>query len=351
MDKDARTRSHGIQDANLRELLGVLEEFISCIDAYTIDGPDGSRIFSGPHGAVELSAVHVRLYGLIGSALADEAPVPSERSDPDFVARRTVAGVPMYQAGGRYGLSGAIGHVFDVIDYSPRRAKSATQANRYRVDDIFSRQDLEQLRSGKNVIEHYLQRNRTDTSPPTPVPYGAPVRSRYRFQKSGDRWNIVFDDECGSFSHSVGLERICILLQQPGVEVPVQDLLRSDQFSGDELADRQAQEECQRRIEMLEEELGDTENPAKIAEAKDELSALRAVQKEIRGRHRRVRRLGDKVGAAANKVGRSIERSLTKLEGAGLKKCAIHLRAAIHSPGSRAPSYKPADADLPDWEF
>lgn len=176
------------------------------------------------------------------------------------------------------------------------------------------------------------------------------TQSPNRFLKKGRVWHISFGKESGSLPHSVGLQRIKMLIERQGQEVRVEVLVdRKTLFRGDPASDNQAMRESKERRNQLRAMVESECDPFQVAEAREELEKIERHLSQSTGLRGKARKLGDEGKAAASSVGKSIERALVMIGQEGLRALADHLREAIVQPAGMSPAYRPTRQV--DWMF
>lgn len=176
-------------------------------------------------------------------------------------------------------------------------------------------------------------------------PQGAPESiDSYSFARLNDTWQIRFQSEAGSFRDLVGLRRIHLLLEKQGKEVQVENLIgKPDLSRGDRIHDRRSikdLEETEARLLALVEDVG--ANPLEVEVAREDLQEVQAELRSARGPTGKGRRTGDQAKAAADAVGRSMDRAIIVVSKA-MPKFAEHLRWSMVQPNSMSPAYRPPE--------
>ncbi len=219
--------------------------------------------------------------------------------------------------------------------------------------------------------------NRPTCSTPTPwadlaraaaAELAAPPASRAAtgeaFRRDGATWTLRFDGRTVHLPHTKGLADLHRLLQRPGTEVAVVDLLGSASYDGeaggsvsadarlggDDMLDAEARARYRDHLEALDEQidtaaaLGDD---ARAAALDTERQALIDQLKAATGLGGRSRRLGDNAERARKSVTNRIRNTLKKIE-------AVHPALAAHLDGAVATGsacvYRPGP-EAPHWEL
>jgi tetratricopeptide (TPR) repeat protein len=194
-------------------------------------------------------------------------------------------------------------------------------------------------------------------APPAP-------RAAAAFRRDGATWTLRFDGRTVHLPHTKGLADLHRLLQQPGIEVPVVELLGSASYDseaggsvsvdarlgGDDVLDAEARARYRDHLEALDEQidtaaaLGDD---ARAAALDTERQALIDQLKAATGLGGRSRRLGDNAERARKSVTNRIRNTLKKIE-------AVHAALAEHLQGAVATGsacvYRPGP-EAPRWEL
>lgn len=192
--------------------------------------------------------------------------------------------------------------------------------------------------------------------PPSPSPTGA-----NRFRREGDHWDIAFAGAHALLRDVKGLGYLERLLQEPGREFHVLDLVAMGegrapdrmQEAGDAgvLLDERAKELYRRRIADIDEDLeearsfGDAERVRRSAAEREFLVHELARAVGLGGRDRRA---GDASERARAAVTRAIRTSLTKIA-AHLPELGAHLNHAVRT-GTFC-SYAPDPAGSVGWDL
>ena len=110
---------------------------------------------------------------------------------------------------------------------------------------------------------------------------------------------------------------------------------------GRKAIDGKAKQAYEKRVVELRAIIDSSDDPAQVAEAREELEKIQEQIDSATGLAGKARRIGDDAKAAASTVGKSIERTLQLLEKEGMPELARHLRDAIVLPSGMSPVYRP----------
>ncbi len=158
----------------------------------------------------------------------------------------------------------------------------------------------------------------------------------YAFRKEGQLWQITFRGETHTFTDLKGFNHIARVLAAPGQECHVRDLVQAEAgeplitTSAGEMADSQAVHAYRKRMQELHDELEGAEiapSEKRQDEIWDEIEALEAELRRIRGLGGRPRREKDDLERMRNAVRNAMHRSIVSLKDAPA--LARHFEAAF----------------------
>lgn len=161
-DQMGKARKEGIAPADVAAFHADLGAMTSAIDQLTILQTDGSRRMASDHASYALSAHHAEIFPRICEFADKLSSLPSKRTDPS--SRRTpfsLQGRVLHLLGGDPELFAAACQAIKALDYdSPSRAHEDESwpepVNRYRPDDVISRDALALLHSAMSIVKARL---------------------------------------------------------------------------------------------------------------------------------------------------------------------------------------------------
>lgn len=173
------------------------------------------------------------------------------------------------------------------------------------------------------------------------------VEDRRRFELVGNVYEIEFGLETVKLKKSVGLDRLHLLLRQPGVGISVVELMGCGSVAGsDKVFDSDAAKHYRSRIKEIQEERVGLDDPAAIAALNEESEQLEHELATGTGFGGRTRLLGDEIKRLSSRLGKSITRAIESIRESGAPSAAAHLEDSIVTPSGATPAYRPAETTI-----
>jgi hypothetical protein len=173
--------------------------------------------------------------------------------------------------------------------------------------------------------------------------------SPYQFAGNENFWHLAFEGKRAQLPTRKGFRRIQMLLERPNHSVSAESLLARLPLSTPDIAiDRPALADLKRRIFKCRSVIETEEDPAAVAEAREELEGLEKYRNSSVGLHGRPRQINDDRKRAASSAGKSMLEAIRAIEG-DLPKLSEHLRESIIRLNGTDPVYRPTTT-VP-WDF
>lgn len=172
----------------------------------------------------------------------------------------------------------------------------------------------------------------------------------YHLEWLGATWRIVFDDEVTTVNDGVGIQRISLLLSNPGKDLFCLDILSQEgknplakfnEFE-DAVIDKETESACEEKLREYEEELEDARacnDYGRIDKIEPQLEHIKEYLLKAKGYNGRTRKFGNDPEKARTRITNSIKRTISSEDIAKIPELQRHLENSINT--ARFMCYRP----------
>lgn len=176
------------------------------------------------------------------------------------------------------------------------------------------------------------------------------LHESYVLEWLGATWRIVFDGNVTTVSDGVGIQRISLLLSNPGKDIFCLDILRQEgknpiakfnEFE-DSVIDKETEAACEEKLKEYEEELEDAKSCndyGRIDKIEPQLEHIREYLLKAKGYNSRTRKFSNDPEKARTRITNSINRTIHSKDIAKIPELQRHLKNSINT--ARFMCYRP----------